>query len=135
MELAGLEPATSWVRCGDAIVRGRRRFLALESGTVAHWIPPRQGTDSRGLPWITFDLGTRDGPVPIHLPRRSKRAHAGVGPHTGHQTIPASPRSTDSGAGNPNRNTRGVAGLEDVTRASQGVRESGPVWNLDLLEH
>ena len=42
-------------------------FLALESGTGAPWIPPRQGTDSPGLPGITFDLGTRGGPVPIHL--------------------------------------------------------------------
>ena len=27
VELAGLEPATSWVRCGTAIVREMRRFL------------------------------------------------------------------------------------------------------------
>src|SRR5687768_4567473 len=45
-------------------------FLALESGTGARWIPPRQGTDSRGLPGITFDLGTRNGPVPIQLSAR-----------------------------------------------------------------
>src|SRR5688572_3371539 len=45
-------------------------FLALESGTVARWIPPREGADSRGLAGITFDLGTRDRPVPIHLSAR-----------------------------------------------------------------
>jgi len=27
MELAGLEPATSWVRCGNAFVRETPRFL------------------------------------------------------------------------------------------------------------
>jgi hypothetical protein len=42
-------------------------FSALESGTVARRIPPRRGTDSRGLPGITFDLGTKSGLVPIHL--------------------------------------------------------------------
>jgi hypothetical protein len=39
MELAGLEPAASWVRYGNAIVRARRRFRAIR--------PERRSLESR----------------------------------------------------------------------------------------
>ncbi len=63
MELGGLEPPTSWVRCG-------RRFsvwsLAFGSGERdGACLPVRvDGLDSRGLLGITLDLGTRMGLVP-----------------------------------------------------------------------
>src|SRR4051812_18249871 len=65
MELAGLEPAASWVRCGDAIVRGEASFR-LERAEPA--LPGSRhakvqiAADYRGLRSI---LGTRGGPVPF----------------------------------------------------------------------
>jgi len=83
MELVGLEPTTSWVKGGASRTRtddllGAIRecdrvwepgFSALESGTRLAGSCPRRSADSRGLPGITFDLGTRKGLVPIHLGR------------------------------------------------------------------
>jgi hypothetical protein len=63
MELAGLEPATSWVRCGPAIVRKTRRFGSRQRNGRGR-VALRRSGDRRGLPWITFDLGTRSGPMP-----------------------------------------------------------------------
>jgi hypothetical protein len=57
MELAGLEPATPWVRCGElASSESRRvRLYRAESSTTGREL---NGADSRGLPEITFDSGT-----------------------------------------------------------------------------
>jgi hypothetical protein len=68
VELAGLEPATSWVRYGNAIVRGRRRFGSRKR-SLAGRVALGRSADSRGLPGVAFDLGHWKRPVPIHLSR------------------------------------------------------------------
>src|SRR5688572_17242302 len=52
MELAGLEPAASWVRCGKPSGCGRRRVSALKSGiclATSRYGEARIAVDYRGL--------------------------------------------------------------------------------------
>jgi hypothetical protein len=39
MELAGLEPATSWVRCGEPISGESRRFRLYRAIPQTHLVP------------------------------------------------------------------------------------------------
>jgi hypothetical protein len=63
MKLAGLEPATSWVRCGSSPRRRRQRIVAgagpsLEPTAVVG------STSAVGLPWIHAAPGTSGRRVP-----------------------------------------------------------------------
>ena len=57
MELAGLEPATSWVRCGAL---GKVGFLVFSLGKPNPTLsgPGPGSADRRGLPGIAVDSGT-----------------------------------------------------------------------------
>ena len=64
MELAGLEPATSWVRCGLASRRPAVGACGSSKRNLAHSVIRRTGADGRGHRGCRFDLGTRKRLVP-----------------------------------------------------------------------
>ena len=79
MELVGLEPTTSWVRYGMRLcVSGG--VIGLRERNPARLAALLGSVDSRGLPGITFHLGTGKGLVPINLSGRTVLAQeAGAG--------------------------------------------------------
>jgi hypothetical protein len=64
VELAGLEPATSWVRSRMALRASARTFGAGKRNPV-DWVAERPKADGRGCMRMSFDSGTGTPLVPI----------------------------------------------------------------------
>ena len=81
MELAGLEPATSWVRCGGGCRALEREHSAPASEIRSTWLAGAPDADGRGYARMSLDLGTGVRLVPNGRPPPEGPAARAAAPH------------------------------------------------------